>query len=156
MLKILFVFTLIITTVLATLQLSGFQILDLIIIMIIIDFLTLGGYIELENRKSYKESKDFITSKIAGVEKTCNDILIHITSPNPGLEAKIERQRNDISYILDKISKKSLELEERLNAFGRVLANSLDAKKSEEKAEEEKQDSYSVGEIVYVEDEENK
>jgi hypothetical protein len=161
MLKILFLFSIVITTVLTALQIFGFQVVELIIIMIIIDFLSLGAYIELENKKVVKESRDFVGSKLEGIEKVCNDIFTHVTSSNPGLEAKIERQRNDISYILDKISKKSLELEERLNLFGRVLSNSLSEKKEEEKTEEkeveeEKPESYSVGEIVYIDDEENK
>jgi hypothetical protein len=150
MLKILFLVSLIITTALTVLQINGLQIIDLIIIMIIINFLSLGAYIELENRKLVKDSKDFIGSKLEGIEKVCNETLSHITSPNPGIEAKIEKQRNDISYILDKISKRSLELEERLNAFGRVLSNNIKEKK------EDKQESYSVGEIVYIEDDENK
>jgi len=157
MLKILFFVSIIITTVLTVLQLSGLQIIDLIIIMIIINFLSLGAYIELENRKLVKESKDFIGSKLEGIEKVCNETLSHITSPNPGLEAKIEKQREDISYILDKISKRSLELEERLNVFGKVLSNNLKEKKDEEEKEEkEEKESYSVGEIVYIEDDENK
>ena len=155
MLKILFFVSLIITTLLAVLQLSGLQIIDLIIIMIIINFLSLGAFIEVENRKLVKESKDFIGSKLEGIEKVCNETLSHITSPNPGLEAKIERQREDISYILDKISKRSLELEERLNAFGRILSNNIKEKKEDEE-KEDKQESYSVGEIVYIEDDENK
>lgn len=158
MLKILFLFSLVITTTLLALQISGLQVIDLIIIMIIIDFLSLGAYIELENRKIFKESKDFIVPKLEGIEKVCNETLTHITSPNPGIELRLEKQKNDISYILDKISKKSLDLEERLNAFGRILSNSLNEKKVEEQKEEEQkeQESYSVGEIVYVEDEENK
>lgn len=155
MLKILFLVSLIITTALTVLQLSGLQVIDLIIIMIIINFLSLGAYIELENRKLVKDSKDFIGSKLEGIEKVCNETLSHITSPNPGIEAKIEKQRNDISYILDKISKRSLELEERLNAFGRVLSSNIKEKKEDE-GKEDKQESYSVGEIVYVEDDENK
>lgn len=158
MLKILFLVSLIITTALTALQLTGFQVIDSIIIMIIINFLSLGTYIELENRKIVKESKDFIGSKLEGIEKICNETLTHITSPNPGIELRLEKQKNDISYILDKISKRSLDLEERLNAFGKILSNSLNEKKVEEQKEEEKenQDSYSVGEIVYIEDEENK
>lgn len=158
MLKILFLVSLIITTALAALQLIGFQVIDSIIIMIIINFLSLGAYIELENRKMVKESKDFIGSKLEGIEKICNETLTHITSPNPGIELRLEKQKNDISYILDKISKRSLDLEERLNTFGKILSNSLKEKKVEEEKEEEKenQDSYSVGEIVYIDDEENK
>jgi len=177
MLKILFLFSLAITVVLTALQLSGFQVLDLIIIMIIINFLSLAAYIEVENRKTNKESKDFLSSKLGTIEKVCTDIFNHVTSPNPGFEAKLEKQKNDVSYILDKISHRSLELEERLNSFGKVLVDSLSEKKEEEgekirtETEEEKEadeeetlkeesekpaESFSVGEIVYVKDEEDK
>jgi len=163
MLKILFLLSVAITTVLTTLQISGYQILDLIIIMIIIDFLSLGASIELEKRKSEKDSKGFITSKLEGIENICKDIFTHVTSPNPGLEAKLEKQKNDMSYILDKIAKKSLELEEKLNAFGHVLTKKEEIKadgeikeeqKEEETQEEKPMESFDVGEIVYVEDEE--
>jgi hypothetical protein len=158
MLKILFLFSIAVTIALTALQAFGFQIVELIITMVIIDFLSLGAYIELENRKVVRESKDFVGSKLEGIEKVCNETLAHITSPNPGFELRLEKQKNDISYILDKISKKSLDLEERLNAFGRILSNNLNEKKAEEEKEEEKEEpeSYSVGEIVYVGDEDNK
>jgi hypothetical protein len=61
-----------------------------------------------------------------------------------------------MSYILDKIAKKSLELEEKLNAFGKVLTTNKEV--SEEAAEEEPKEtteSFNVGEIVYMEDEES-
>lgn len=158
MIKILFLFSVIVTTVLTALQLNGSEVINLIIIMIIIDFLSLGAYIELGNRKLARESKDFISSKLESIEKVCNETLTHINSPNPGIEAKIEKQRDDINYILDKITKKSLELEEKLNLFGNIISKTLDEKKVEEQKEEEKQEkeSYSIGEVVYMDDEEDK
>jgi hypothetical protein len=164
MLKTLFFISIVITAALTVVNMMGTSVTDAIMIMILIDFLSLGGYMELENKKIATESKDFVASKIEGVEKVCNDILTHVKSPNPGVEAMIEKQKNDISYILDKITKKSLELEERLNLFGKVLSNNLVERKegeAEEEAEvtqvdqgEAKKDSYSVGEIVYISDEE--
>jgi len=156
MLKMLFLLSIAITIALTAMQISGIQTLDLIIIMIIIDFLSLGASIELERRKSDKETKGFLTSKLEGIEKVCNDIFTHMISPNPGFEAKLEKQKNDMSYILDKIAKKSLELEEKLNAFGKVLTTNKEV--SEEAAEEEPKEtteSFNVGEIVYMEDEES-
>jgi hypothetical protein len=160
MLKLIFLLSLAITTALTAMQFSGYQVLDLVIIMIIIDFISLGASIELERRKSDKETKGFITTKLEGIENICKDIFSHITSPNPGFEAKLEKQKNDMSYILDKIAKKSLELEEKLNVFGRVLTNDSKEKIeiSEEAVEEETQEekpaeSFNVGEIMYVEDE---
>ena len=162
MLKIIFLLSIAITTVLAAMQFSGYQVLDLIIIMIIIDFISLGASVELERRKSDKETKGFISTKLEGIENVCKDIFSHVTSPNPGFEAKLEKQKNDMSYILDKIAKKSLELEEKLNVFGRVLTSdtkekievSEEAVEEKEEVEEEKPaESFNVGEIVYVEDE---
>jgi hypothetical protein len=159
MLKLLFLLSLAITTILTALQISGYQVLDLIIIMIIIDFLSLGASIELERRKSDKESKGIITTKLEGIENICKDIFTHISSPNPGFEAKLEKQKNDMSYILDKIAKKSLELEEKLNAFGQVLTNKINVEeKTEEETEEIKDeekpaDSFNIGEIVYTDEE---
>lgn len=154
-----------VTIVLAALQILGTQTLDLIIIMILIDFISLGAYLEVENNKSTKETKGFITTKLEGIEKVCNDILSHITSPNPGFEAKLEKQKDDMNYILDKIAKKSLELEEKLNAFGQILSKNINGKirveDEAEKAAEEKEtegetaETFNVGEIVYVEDEDS-
>jgi hypothetical protein len=156
MLKIIFLLSIAITTALTAMQFSGYQVLDLVIIMIIIDFISLGASIELERKKSDKETKGFITTKLEGIENICKDIFSHITSPNPGFEAKLEKQKNDMSYILDKIAKKSLELEEKLNVFGRVLTSDTKEKieVSEETVEEEKPaESFNVGEIMYVEEE---
>lgn len=164
MLKLIFLLSLAITTALTVMQFSGYQVLELIIMMIIIDFISLGASMELEGRKSDKETKGFITTKLEGIENICKDIFNHITSPNPGFEAKLEKQRNDMSYILDKIAKKSLELEEKLNVFGRVLTNDskekievseevVEEEKNEEANEEKPAESFNVGEIVYVEDE---
>ncbi|MEM5778089.1 MAG: hypothetical protein QXD43_01215 [Candidatus Aenigmatarchaeota archaeon] len=159
MLKMLFLFTLAITIALTTLQLYGLQLIESIIIMIIINFISLGASIEMEKRKNDAESKNLISSKLESIEKICNDIFTHVTSPNPGLEARLEKQKNDVSYILDKIAKKSLELEERLNAFGQTLASKIKAEYKEENEKEtnkEPVESFDIGEVVYVEDNNNK
>lgn len=110
-----------------------------------------------KNRKVAREAKSFIGTRLENLEKVCNETLTHIKSPNAVMEQMMEKQKNDISYILDKISKKSLDLEERLNAFGRILSKDLEEKKAEEHKEEKQgQDSYSVGEIVYIDDESDK
>ena len=165
MLKLLFLLSLAITAALTAVQISGFQVIDLIIIMIIVNFLSLGATLELERRKYDKESKGLITTKLEGIENVCKDIFTHVTSPNPGFEAKLEKQKNDMSYILDKIAKKSLELEEKINVFGKVLTKETEEKvnvseeteeieeETKEKESEKPAESFSVGEIVYIDDE---
>jgi hypothetical protein len=156
MLKILFLFSVIITIALTAIQLYGAQVTDLIIIMLVINLLSMGAYVELENKKIMNESKAFMASKLESIEKISNDIFNHVSSGS-GIEEKLQKQKDDISYVLDKISKRSLELEERLNLFGKVISNNLVEKKvDEEKEEEQESQSYNVGEIVYIDDDENK
>ncbi|MFH1229678.1 MAG: hypothetical protein V1678_04625, partial [Candidatus Aenigmatarchaeota archaeon] len=139
MLKMLFLFSIIITISLTILQVYGIQVIDLIIVMIIINFLSMGAYIELENKKIINESKAFIASKLENIENLSNKIITHVSSPNLALEEKLEKQKNDISYVLDKVSKKSLELEERLNLFAKVLSNNLTDKNEDEEEKKEEQ-----------------
>jgi len=152
----LFFLLMLITIGLVIAQVSGYQFLELIIIMIIIDFLSLGAIIELQKRNS-KDNE--LMPKLETIEKACNDILSHITSPNPGFEEKLQKQKDDMSYILDKIAKRSLELEEKLNTFGRALVNSREVIKSnpgpqEETKSEKVEETNSIGETIYVDEEE--
>jgi hypothetical protein len=153
MLKMLFLFSIVITIALTALQMYGLQVLDSIIVMIIINFLSMVAYIELENKKIMKESKDFIASKLENIENLSNKIITHVAGSS--MDEKLEKQKNDINYVLDKVSKKSLELEERLNLFGKVLSNNITEKKDEEEEKQEDKDTqtFNVGEIVYIEDE---
>jgi hypothetical protein len=94
--------------------------------------------------------------KLDGIEKSCKDILTHITSPNPGFEEKLQKQKEDISYILDKVAKRSMELEERINVFGRALANSIDTLKLNLDHKEENKTEETIGETVFIDEEEEK
>jgi hypothetical protein len=135
-LRALFLFLTLITVILVIAQLTGSNVINLIIMMTALDFLALGASIEVE-RKSHMHTQT--SSKIESIEKVCKDIYDTISS-NPGLE-KMQKQREDISAILDRITKNSLELEERINRFGQVLSKS--SKESEQ----------SSGELVYIEEE---
>jgi len=158
-LTILFSVLIIVTIILTALQLFGYQVLDSIIIMVIIDFIALGANIELEKRKTPEEAKSYVTTKLDNIEKICSDIFNHVTSaPNPDINKKLEKQKEDVSYILDKVAKKSLELEERIGKFGQTLGASVaslnERVKILETPEENKPEdqSFSVGEIIYTED----
>jgi len=137
-LRALFLFLTLVTVILVIAQLTGSNVINLIIIMAALDFLALGASIEVE-RKSHMHAQT--SSKIESIEKVCKDIYDTISS-NPGLE-KMQKQREDISAILDRITKNSLELEERINKFGQVLSKSKNT--SEQPS--------SVGEVVYIEEE---
>ncbi len=137
----LFMLLIVVTMILTILQLLGYQVMESIVLMLVIDLIAFGANLEIEKRKKIEPN---LSSKLEGIEKMCNEILTHIKT-NPGIEEKLQKQKNEITFLLDKISKKSLELEERLNKFGKILANSI---------EKSKEASFPVSEIVYVEDSE--
>jgi len=152
----LFLLLMIITIGLVIAQVSGYQFLDLIIIMVIIDLLSLGAIVELQRRNTKNYG---VMPKLENIEKACGDILNKLGS-NPGFEEKLQKQKDDMSYILDKIAKKSLELEEKINTFGRALVNSRETikmnqvPKEETKSEEVEEATNSIGKDVYVDEEE--
>lgn len=169
----LFLFLIAVTIILAGLQLVGYQLIGSIIIMIIIDLLTLGASMELgkRNNPSNVIKTDLMPKlekidKLDNIEKTCTDIFHHVTKTDvSNFENKLKRQSDDINYLLDKMAKKTLELEERINKFGNGLINSMsklsnrvkDLEKTEEvKEEKPEEQSFSLGELVYIDEPEEK
>jgi len=165
LLRRLFLVLIAITIALAGLHLTGYQVLELIIVMVIIDFITLAANVELDKKKPTVD----VSGKLENIEKMCEDIRGHVG--NPGIEIMLKKQNNNLNYLLDKITKRSLDLELRLNKFGQTLASSVaslndrvknietvnEAPKEitqEEIEEEEKPESFSIGELVYLEDKE--
>lgn len=134
----------IITIISMILQIGGYEILETVMFLIIMDFTALWLY--LEKRKSLTEIDNSIIKKIENLETACSSISesINAVSSVLKLEEKIDKQKEDINYIIEKLNKKTLDLEEKINKFGQSLTNSLanlNSKKPEilhEKKEERK------------------
>jgi len=129
-----------ITIVLTILYLFGYEILDLIMAMITVDFLSLGAIIEHQRKFPSKTIKK-LSERIDNIEKISNEIYTTLGS-NPGFEEKLQKQKNDMSSILDKIIQSSTKLEEKLNGFSHSV-----------KSESKEDSSFSVGETVYLDEE---
>jgi len=124
-LSVLFWILVILTVITGFLQtMMGYNLIGTIIILLIADFVVLGANLETEKRKHRKGSE--ITTKLEGIEKACSGIFEHIRgiTSNPGLGIS-EKQSDNINYLLDKMAKKALTIEERLNQFGETLASSI-------------------------------
>jgi len=122
-LSVLFWILVILTVITGFLQtMMGYNLLTAIIILLIADFVVLGANLETEKRKHKRGSK--ITTKLEGIERACSGIFEHIRGLNPGLGIS-EKQSDNINYLLDKMAKKALGIEERLNQFGETLASSI-------------------------------
>ncbi|NIM46742.1 MAG: hypothetical protein GTN40_01120 [Candidatus Aenigmarchaeota archaeon] len=121
-LSYLFIFLTIITIILTILYLFGYDILDLIMAMITVDFLSLGAIIEHQRRFPSKTIKK-LSGRVDNIENICNNIYRTLGS-NPEFEEKFKKQKNDMSYVLDKVIEGSKELEKKINGFGKVLDGS--------------------------------
>jgi hypothetical protein len=141
-----------ITIILSSFQLLGYQVLELIIIMMVVNFLTLGAMFHLERGASLVKNNPInIESeimprlqkidKIDAIEKNSKDILNKLS--NSGFSNFEEKW------------KKTLELEERINKFGNGLLDSLTnlnkrVEGLEKTEKKEEGHSYSSDEFVYL------
>lgn len=108
----------------------GYDFLEVLIVLLITDSIAFGATIEIEKKRSLKETEmnNNITLKVEKIEKICQDVLQKINT-NPSLlnlEEKIEKQKEERNHMLDKISRKTLELEQKIKKFGLSLADHVE------------------------------
>jgi hypothetical protein len=107
------------TIIAAVLQMFGYNFLEVLVILLIIDSIAFGATIEIEKKKSLKEIEmnDNITLKVEKIEKICQDVLqkVDTNSSSLNLEEKLE-----------KLSRKTLELEQKIKNFGLNLAEHVE------------------------------
>jgi len=154
--KIVFWFLLVWTVFSLVLQILGYEILESVIIVLIIDLIALGIIVEIGRKKPLKEVTDKITTKIENIENVCQSIL-NSSNENPimgKIEEKINKQKEDVNYLLDKMSRKALELEEKINKFGVNLAGHVEDFDSRLEKLEKPKETFPIGETVYIEEEE--
>lgn len=153
-----FLLVIAITIVLTVLQLSGYQVLESLMIMTVVDFLTLAAVIEVGKKKPLNNPIDIEKEivprlqKIDNIEKACTEMAGKVG--NGDLEEKLKKHSDDISYLLDKMAKKTMDLEQKINNFGNGLIDSISKLSSRVNGIEEKKEgeSFSLGELVYVEE----
>ena len=112
-----------------------------------------------------KEIETGVITKVENIERICQDISkTKIENPSINIEEKLKKQKDDTNYLLDKMARKTLELEEKINRFGLSLASHVEnfgnriekiegSKKIESKEGKSKEESFSVGELVYLDEE---
>jgi hypothetical protein len=136
-----FLIVMAITIFLTILQLAGYQVLESLMVMTIVDFLTLAAVIELGRKKPLNNPIDVEKEVVPRLEKIDN------------IEQKLEKHNDNINYLLDKMAKKTLDLEQKINSFGNGLIDSISKLKSNGKDQDKKEgESFSIGELVYVEE----
>ncbi len=150
MYKFVFWFLLLWTVFSLALTFRGYDVLDAVMSVLVVDLIALALMIEIGRKVPLKEVGAEITAKIENIEKVCQSIL-NSASENPlisKLEETISKQREDVNYILDRMSRKVLELEEKINKFGFSLAEHI-----EDKLKSEAEDtSFPIGQAVYIEE----
>jgi peptidoglycan hydrolase CwlO-like protein len=121
-----------ITVITLILQMRGYALLETVIFLIVMDFIALWIY--LESRKSSSKFDDTIIKKIENLENACSKISENIGAVSSvlNLEEKFNKQKEDITSMLERINEKNLILEEKLNSFGQFLLDSVRDKKEED------------------------
>ena len=130
---------------------SGYDILGSVMMVLAIDIIALGFVIELGKKRYFKEISAEINTRIENIERICQSISESFGGDLTlqKVDEKINKQKDDISYLLDKLSRKMLSLEEKINKFGYSLAEHIEEKTRED-------NSFSIGETIYMEkDDEN-
>jgi hypothetical protein len=154
MYKLVFWFLLFWTLISLFLYIRGYDVLNSLMLVLVVDMVALGVIVQMGTKGPMKEISSEVTTKLENIEKVCQSILN--SSSDDSIVAKIEerinKQKDDVSYLLDRMSRKMLELEEKINKFGFSLAEHLE-EKIEEKKYDENSNSFNVGETVYIEDE---
>ncbi len=107
--------------------------------MITVDFLSLGAIIEHQRRFPSKNIKK-LEERVNSIEKICNDIY-HVLGSNPKFEEKLQKQKDDMSSLLDKIIQSSTKLDEKIDGFS-------------PSAESKEDSAISISETVYLDEEE--
>lgn len=122
MYKTAFWILIIITIVSMFLQISGYQIIETVTFLIVMDFIALWIY--LEKKKSLAGIDSNVIRKIENLETACSSILESIGSVSSvlSLEEKINKQRDDITSMIEKINEKTLSLEEKLSKYSHDLS----------------------------------
>lgn len=155
----LFLLVIAITVFLTALQLSGYQVIGSLMVMVVIDFMTLGAMFHMERGAALIKNnpisveKDIVPrlqkiDKIEEIEKTCSEIKESVSNS----ENALKKQGDSITYLLDRMTKKTMDLEQRINKFGNGLIDSISDFKNNVNGNGEKKngESFSIGELVYV------
>lgn len=127
------------TAISATLQILGYQFLEVLIVLLILDSIAFGAVVEIERKVSKKESEtnEIISRKIEDLENVCKDVLkkVSINTAMVELEEKLNMHKAENKMSLDKLAEKTLSLEKKINRFGATLADHMGLDKSEDNEE---------------------
>jgi hypothetical protein len=151
MYKTAFWFLLIWTIVSMFLYLRGYDVFSSLMVVLILDIAALGIIVQMGRSGSLDSVNAEVNAKIENIERVCQSILSSTGTDNvmQKIEENLAKQKDDMNYLLDKMSRKMLELEEKISKFGFTLAEHIEEKLDEKKYDE---NSFNIGETVYVDD----
>lgn len=140
------------TAISAVFQFLGYDFLEVLIVLLLLDSISFGAVVEIERRKISKEMElgKVISQKLETLENICKDVfqMVSVNSAVYELEEKLNLHKDDQKNSLDKIAEKTLQLEKKINDFGAKLAEHL-----QDVAKSLKEDE-SVSDYIYMDEDE--
>lgn len=119
------------TLIFLALQIIGYEVLEIVILLIIIDLVILEVNREMNQKRFTISLKNELMTRVGNIEKIATGILNFVNAkPNHEdihniFENKIQKHkdelRNEFKENLDRISKKAIDIENKLHELRRTL-----------------------------------
>jgi hypothetical protein len=124
-----------VTVVTLVLQMSGYAMIETVIFLIVMDFISLWIY--METRRTSSGLNEVFLKKIDNLEKACTNISesIGAVSSVLNLEENVNKQKEDIDSMMESINEKNRALEDKLNSFGQNLLELIKENRNESTVE---------------------
>lgn len=99
MYKIVFWFLLLWTVLTMILFLRGYDILNSVLIVLVIDLIALGIIVEVGKRKPFNEISAEVTAKIENIEKVCQNLLNSTSEDSiiKKIEERVGKQKEEVN-----------------------------------------------------------
>ncbi len=107
-----------VTFVYGVAQLLGYNVLTIILMLLVVDVITLEINRQLDKRKLYNNKLETMDLKL---EEVSNKIQNEFN-----VDEKLNKHKDEVTIVLDKMARKALEIEERVNRFGETIAVSIE------------------------------
>ena len=120
------------TLIFIALQLMGFDVMIVIILLLTMDIISVEMSRQLDKHHLRKEVKSEMVARIENIEKICGNMVFHLSEQQPFAEQitfTIDKHMNAHKGVfkddLDRIAKKMVDVENRLTKMKRLMAGAV-------------------------------
>ena len=120
------------TLVFIALQLIGFDVMIVIILLLTMDVISVEMSRQLDRHHLRKEIKGEMVARIENIEKICGNMAFHLSEQQPmaeqitfSIDKHMKSHKETFKDDLDRIAKKMVDVENRLTKMKRLMAGAV-------------------------------